>query len=423
MHVTGSLCSRLLATLQTCTRGNFFGQAMNVVRIRHLENAINHFEKSVGVDNSFRCSIESHLRSYHAAHKSQLSKVDKEWLSDKFKDIYRWKSLIDHFSMEPRSVANLLRVYLGDSNWRAYAHSKVLPEHTRLSLPTSLFEALSKQYGKEKAREIAGIYNESTPVFLRVNRRVSSRDEVLKVINGAGIPAEASSHSETGLKVSRSPKLVDLDILKTHACEFQDEAFQIVGKQISDLILSTDSSTPVKVLDFCAGSGGKSLVFGPTLRGKGHLFINDVNMKYLHQARMKMKAAKIPNFTAITDPSQLNRLRGKMDFVLVDPPSTSSGQYRRYPERKWLYSEEASAQSVIRQQEIFKQALQYLKRDGKIIYSVSSILSCETWEQLKFFCDNHKLFLSYEPVHSLPVSHGMDGFFCAIMERQSRKIN
>ena len=395
---------------------------MNVARVRHLENAINHFERGLKADTVSRCSIESHLRSYHAAHKAQLSRDDKEWLSDKFKDIYRWKSLIENFTTEPTSVGSLLRSYFSQSNWRAYAHSKVLPDHIRLSLPPALFEALSKQYGKERAREIAAVYNEKSPVFLRSNPRVMSRDEVVKAMNVAGIPAEPSAQSETGIKASRSPNLVDLDVMKNHACEFQDDSCQIVGKHISYLLNSSNSSRPVKILDFCCGSGGKSLVFGSSLRGKGHLFLHDINSKYMQQSRLKMKAAKIPNFTVV-DSSQLSRFRGKMDFVLVDPPSTSSGQYRRYPERKWLYSDEFLSESISRQREIFKQALAFLKRDGKIIFSVSSILSPETWEQVKYFCDTHKLFLSFEPVHSLPMSHGIDGFFCAIMERQNRKIN
>ena len=390
---------------------------MNVTRVRHLENAIAHFERSFSGNPSVKLSLDTHLRIYHTAHKRQLTRDDKEWLSDKFKDIYRWKALIEHFSSEPTSTSNLLRAYFSSSNWRAYANSKTLPDETRLSLPVSLLEVLSKQYGKEKAREIAAIYNEKPAVFLRTNPRVSAREEVIKMINTAGIAAEASSNSDYGIKVSRSPKLLDLGALHNHACEFQDESCQVIGSRIANLISAQSSRTrPVKILDFCSGSGGKSLVFGPSLGGKGHIFLHDINPKYLHQARMKMKAAKIPNFTIVS--SEENRLRGKMDYVLVDAPSTGSGLFRRYPERKWMYSDDSLAMSVRRQQDIFKDALKYLRGDGKIIYSVSSILSSETWEQIKYLCETHKLFLSYEPLHSLPVSHGMDGFFCAIMERQ-----
>jgi 16S rRNA (cytosine967-C5)-methyltransferase len=390
---------------------------MNVARVRHLENAIVHFERTLAGASPGKMSLDSHLRVYHAAHKRQLSRDDKEWLSDKFKDIYRWKSLLEHFSSEPKSTVSLLRAYFGTANWRGYANSKTLPDQTRLSLPLSLLEALSKQYGKEKAREVATIYNEKPTVYLRVNPLVSSREEIIKIINTAGIAAEPSINSHVGIKVSRSPKLLDLSILDDHACEFQDESCQVIGTRIASLISgSSPRIRPVKILDFCSGSGGKSLVFGPTLQGKGHIFLHDINPRYLQQARMKMKAAKIPNFTIIA--SEENRLRGKMDYVLVDAPSTGSGQFRRYPERKWMFTDDSLTSSVQRQRDIFKQALKYLRGDGKIIYSVSSILSPETWEQVKYFCETHKLFLSYEPVHSLPVSHGMDGFFCAIMERQ-----
>jgi 16S rRNA C967 or C1407 C5-methylase (RsmB/RsmF family) len=355
-----------------------------------------------------------------------LSIDDKDWLSDKFKDIYRWKSLIEHFSGVSNGPSDLLRAYFGSSNWRAYAASKVLPDHTRFSIPEPLFDALSNQYGKDKAREIAAIYNEKSPVFLRVNPRVSSREDVLKSMKAVGIAAEPTIHSELGIKVSRSPKLLQLDVLKNHSCEFQDESCQLVGAQISKLLTMHKKegtvSRPIKILDFCSGSGGKSLVFGPSLRGKGHIFLHDINQAYLQQARMKMRAAKIPNFTIMSpnDPAYETRLRGKMDYVLVDAPSTSSGLFRRYPERKWMFTTEFVSESVDRQRAIFKEAIKYLKGDGKIIYSVSSVLSPETWEQLKFFCQEHKLFLTYEPVYSLPQSHGMDGFFCAIMERQKQ---
>ena len=117
---------------------------MNVTRVRHLENALVHFRRDPTTQTFSAPSIDTHLRTYHAAHKSQLSIDDKDWLSDKFKDIYRWKSLIEHFSGVSNGPSDLLRAYFGSSNWRAYAASKVLPDHTRFSIPEPLFDALSQ---------------------------------------------------------------------------------------------------------------------------------------------------------------------------------------------------------------------------------------------------------------------------------------
>jgi 16S rRNA C967 or C1407 C5-methylase (RsmB/RsmF family) len=283
-----------------------------------------------------------------------------------------------------------------------------LPDHTRLSIPEELFNTLSKQYGKEKTRVIASIYNEKPSTFLRVNRLVETRDNVLKNLSARGITAEPASTSDIGIKISRTPKLLTVPDLLEHACEIQDESCQIVGRQVDSGGL---------ILDYCAGSGGKSLVFAPDMNGKGHLYLHDINQRYLQQARSKLRSAKIRNFTIF--PNNVDpRLKKKMDWIIVDPPSTGSGQFRRYPDRKWLFTDGFLNACILQQRKIFNDALKYLKKDGKIMYTVSSIIGAETWGQVEFFCHHHGLYLSYEPVHSLPVSHGMDGFFCATLERK-----
>ena len=398
--------------------------ALNVNRVRHLENAMVHFERAIATENGPRISIDSHLRSYHAAHRNGLSLEDKEWLSDKFKDIYRWKSLLDNFSKDQStpSVGERLRTYFVSEGWRSYTNSKRLPEHIRLSIPEELFNTLSKQYGKEKSRKIASTYNEKPATFLRVNRLVESRDTIIKNLSSKGITAEPTMTSEIGIKISRNPKLLQApELVVDRSIELQDESCQIIGSQVD--IPQNHKGT--LVLDYCAGSGGKSLVFGPDMGGKGHLYVHDINHRYLIQARNKLRSAKIGNFTLLNNSTESgsekmkNLCHKKMDWIIVDAPSTGSGQYRRYPDRKWLYSDKFLSQCVERQREIFKSALKFLKpKKGKILYSVSSILSAETWDQLTYFCDTHGLYLCYEPVHSVPVSHGMDGFFCATLEKK-----
>ena len=159
-------------------------------------------------------------------------------------------------------------------------------------------------------------------------------------------------------------------------------------------------------------------MFGPQLHGSGHLFLHDVNPSFLLQAKRKLRDARIKNFTCIQgDSSTLRKLHRKMDWVLVDPPSTGSGHYRRYAERKWLFSDDSLNEKICVQREIFRQALKYMKNGGKIVYCTSSILPEENAEQIKFFCDTYNLYLSSEPVYALPQSRGMNGFFSAVLER------
>ena len=385
---------------------------MNVNRVRHLENAISHFDRLSGRQECAKMSIDSHLRAYFRAHKMKLDQSDKEWLSEKFKDLYRWKGLITHFMQGTASPSNFLRVYFGNTNWRAYANSRTLAGNICSSMPEELFKRLTHCFGKDKALDIGKVWNESSVTFLRVNPLVDDRERVYKFLASKGISVEKSNVNAIGLRITRSDILPSLKELKEHSFDIQDESCQMVGLQI-------DCNPGDKVLDFCCGSGGKSLVFGPQLKGKGHLFLHDVNEFYLKQAKRKLYNAKIRNFSCLTTGSpQLDSLKRKMDWILVDVPSTGSGQFRRYPERKWLYSDESLQKHIADQREIFKRALTYLSRKGKIVYSTSSILPDENMEQVKHFCESHKLYLVKEPVFSLPQSHGMDGFFSAVLERR-----
>lgn len=384
---------------------------MNVNRVRHLENALSHFEKSQSATDAQRVSIESHLRAYSRAHKNKLTQVDKIWLSDKFKDIYRWRALLDHFTAAPVTIPNRLRTYFSNQSWRSYLESKTLPEWTRVSMPQVLFERLAKHFGKDKALEIGTVWNEKAPSFIRVNALVSNRERVLTLLSSKKISVEECRHSKIGLRITRATDLENLrDVGEINLFDLQDESCQIAALQVG--VKPGD-----KVLDFCCGSGGKSLVFGPSLHGKGHLYLHDVNSRYLSQAKVKLKNAGIKNYTCFSSPTDLLRYKRTMDWVLVDAPSTGSGQFRRYPERKWMYSQEDLEEAIGKQKEIFSSALKYLKKKGKIVYSVSSILPEEGIEQVGYFCNTHKLYLSAEPVHSLPESHGMDGFFTAVLER------
>ena len=385
---------------------------MNVNRVRHLENAISHSDRNNSISDLPRVSIDSHLRSYYRAHKTKITNEDKEWLSSKFKDIFKWRGLIQHFTKEPADVSGQLRTYFGNHTWRSYTNSKAIPEHTRLSMPEPLYRQLLKHHGKEKSADIGNLWNEKAPTFLRVNPLVDDRDRVVKFLSSKGISVDKTETSPLGLRMSRSEKLESLPELADHVFDMQDESCQIVGMQVA--VKPGD-----KVIDYCCGSGGKSLVFGPSLQGKGHLYLHDVNGRYLTQAKKKMRAARIKNFSAlVAGCPQTDLLRRRMDWVLVDAPSTGSGQYRRYPDRKWLFSDELLESTVETQRMIFKEALRYLKKSGKIVYSTASIFPEENLEQVKYFCNQHGLYLTQEPVHSLPQSHGMDGFFCAVLERQ-----
>ena len=172
-------------------------------------------------------------------------------------------------------------------------------------------------------------------------------------------------------------------------------------------------------MDYCAGSGGKALCIAPRMLNRGQIYLHDIRDTKLFESKRRFRKAKIENFTLLP-PShpQLSRLQRQMDWVLVDAPCSQTGALRRNPDMKWIYSDDRLARWVALQREVFEDALKYLKDGGKIVYATCSVLDEENAQQVRLFCENFGLYLSHPPLHARPQSKGMDGFFCATMERR-----
>ncbi len=114
--------------------------------------------------------------------------------------------------------------------------------------------------------------------------------------------------------------------------EVQDEGSQLIANLM-------DPTPGDQVMDYCAGSGGKTLAFAPKMQHRGQIYLHDIRPWALDEARKRLKRAGIQNAQVVLpeDP-KLNKLRGKMDWVLVDAPCTGSGTFRRNPDMKWKFS-------------------------------------------------------------------------------------
>ncbi|CAE8715482.1 unnamed protein product, partial [Polarella glacialis] len=162
--------------------------------------------------------------------------------------------------------------------------------------------------------------------------------------------------------------------------EIQDESSQLIAQQV-------DAKPGELVMDFCAGSGGKALAFAPPMLNRGQVFLHDTRDTKLFESRQRFRKAGIKNYT-ILPPSHplLPKLRGKMDWVLVDAPCSQTGALRRNPDMKWTYTDDRLWQWVAQQREIFEVALKYVKDDGKIVYATCSTLEEENAIHLCSLC-------------------------------------
>lgn len=383
---------------------------MNARRIRHVENAL------VKLDQTRRgetpcLPLDLFLRRYFQAH-SYISSEDRAWIAEKTYELYRWRGLLDHLTHQPHSWANRMRTFFLNDRWRSQTQNEKLPNHVKCSFPAELFARIEGSLGTKAALHNCNVLNERPVTFLRVNSLRISRDKVFSWLLARSVPVEKTLSSKTGLMLASKQKLLDLPEYKLGYIEIQDESSQLIAQQV-------DAKPGQHVLDFCAGSGGKSLCIAPPMLNRGHVYLHDTRDTKLFESRRRMRKAGVTNYTIMPSSHPLlPKLRAKMDWVLVDAPCSQSGAVRRNPDMKWTYTDDRLWRWVAQQREIFETALKYLKDDGKIVFATCSILEEENAQQVRFFCEKFGLYLSHPPLHALPQSRGMDGFFCATMERR-----
>lgn len=215
--------------------------------------------------------------------------------------------------------------------------------------------------------------------------------------------ASACQFSPFGIQFPKRINFSEMPEFQAGLFEVQDEGSQLVSFLVK-------AQAKDKVMDFCAGAGGKTLGFAHRLENKGLIYLNDIRPQAIAQAKKRLSRAGIYNVNYLP---KLPPLKGKMDWVLVDAPCSGTGTYRRNVDLKWKFSQSMLENVVSDQREIFAQALQLVRPQGKIVYATCSLLKEENEMQIDYFLKNHSLKLSEEPFSSLPTINGMDGFFAA----------
>lgn len=359
--------------------------------------------------------IDFYLSNYFREHKALGSK-DRAYISEEVYRLIRWKGLLDYLlQKEGKSLTWFERLNcLTAQDPRSYLQDKSIPEHVRLSLPEALYAALLHSWDKEIATLIGTNLLESAPTFIRVNLLKTSPEALLQRLKSQGYDVSRGSDCETAIIFHKKVNFFILDEFREGLFEVQDEASQMVA----DLVRCKPHD---QVLDFCAGAGGKSLAFAPKLQGSGQIFLHDVRLHALQDAKKRLKRAGIQNAQIVhaDDAKRLKKLKKNMDWVLVDAPCTGTGTLRRNPDMKWKYTTELLKRLVSEQRVIFERALSYVKPGGHIVYATCSVLAQENGEQLEHFLKTYPLKREGEPYQSRPESGKKDGFFACVFQLKS----
>jgi len=303
-----------------------------------------------------------------------------------------------------------------------------MPEAVRAECPEWALEPLRRRFGEAFAGEMAAMLAPA-PLDLRVNPLRATREAVLAELRRRGLAAEACRMAPWGVRVAERPSLARVPMLKTGEAEIQDEGSQLVAMLV-------DARAGERVVDFCAGAGGKTLAIATQMANKGVVIACDVQEGRLKRAAERFRGAGLHNIQTRLLSSErdkwVKRHKGGFDRVLVDAPCSGTGTWRRNPDARWRAEDAGLEALAALQANILDSAARLVKPGGRLVYATCSLLPQENEAQVEAFLAGHPEFRvvplaetapqvtdSAHPDHlSLtPARHGTDGFFAAVMAR------
>jgi 16S rRNA (cytosine967-C5)-methyltransferase len=257
---------------------------------------------------------------------------------------------------------------------------------------------------------------ERAPLDLRVNVARASRDELLKEFEAA----EPTRLSPWGIRLPSDTRVDDHPAYAAGLVEVQDE-----GSQLIALACAMDGNE--RIVDLCAGAGGKSLAVAASAPGATILATDSNRQRLSKLAPRAQRAGARIETRLLSPPAELDKLadwRASADLVLVDAPCSGSGTWRRNPEGRWRLTPQRLDHVVALQRRLLDMAAELVKPGGLLVYAVCSLLSREGAGQIDAFLHSHSSWISEAtPIAAgrsdgpgtllTPAHDGTDGFFVA----------
>ena len=261
---------------------------------------------------------------------------------------------------------------------------------------------------------------ERAPLDLRVNAARASRDDLLAQFPGG----EATRISPWGIRLPSDSRVDDLPAFEQGLVEVQDEGSQLIA-------LACGAAAGERVLDLCAGAGGKALALAAAAPD-AFLLGTDSNRARLSKLPPRAERAGAKIETRLLNPpneiANLSDWAGTADVVLVDAPCSGSGTWRRNPEGRWRLTPERLDRLVAQQARLLEIAAEMVRPGGRLVYAVCSLLSREGAKQIQDFLSRRSSWIVQETLNAAgrsdgagrlltPGHDGTDGFFVARLGR------
>jgi 16S rRNA (cytosine967-C5)-methyltransferase len=281
----------------------------------------------------------------------------------------------------------------------------------RESIPEWMDEMGEKELGKLWDKELQAL-NEEAQVVLRVNTLKTSKRELHDQLHDQEVETFPIDGFPDALVLEERQNVFGTESFKNGLFEVQDAASQMIAPFLR-------IEPGMRVIDACAGAGGKTLHLAALMKNKGRIIAMDVEAWKLEELQKRARRAGVSNMeTRVIESSKtVKRLENSADRLLLDVPCSGMGVLRRNPDAKWKLSVDFIDKVKDLQQHILNDYCMMVKVGGMIVYSTCSIFSSENEKQVQQFLKTKEgQFELIEEKRCWP-SDGFDGFYMALIKR------
>ncbi len=275
------------------------------------------------------------------------------------------------------------------------------PMPVQLDCPDWLWPGLQADLGPQAAPVLSAL-RDRAPVFLRVNLARVDRAAAQAALAEEDILTEPHDLAATALRVTRNERRIKGSrAFRDGLVELQDAASQAVVEACLEQI------DPGRVLDYCAGGGGKALALAD--RVGGPVTAHDADPARMRDIPERARRAGV-------DIDVMTEVDGHFRLVLCDAPCSGSGAWRRQPEAKWHLTEDRLSALNVTQDSILAKAANHVGETGCLAYATCSLFSVENGQRADRFLETHPDWSEVQRRSWTPLD-GADGFFLAVFRK------
>lgn len=362
---------------------------------------------------------------------------DRKFVAETIYEIVRWKRLY-------AEIAGVKEPFDRDSIWRMFGVWAILrgykipdwqqlagtPERKikgrfdelskirvmRESIPDWMDDLVVKELGEEIWTKELKAQNESAKVVLRTNTLKTDIKKLRAILMDLDIETDYLDNQPDALVLRERANVFMTEAFKEGMFEVQDANSQLVARFL-------DVEPGMRVVDACAGAGGKTLHIASLMENKGQLIAMDLYESKMKQLKIRAKrnAAFNIEYRIIDSTKVIKKLHDRADRVLIDAPCSGLGVLKRNPDAKWKLQPEFIDNIKKVQEEVLNNYSKMVKPGGKLVYATCSILPSENQEQVQKFLATEfgKNFTFIKDSKLFAHESGFDGFYMAQMERKS----